>query len=138
VIENLIEHVTADEAGDQHPRDERVELVEIEAADARTHAAQSERRRLAIETLQKLDAAIALAETTGKRARDLADRMAPLDKAMTDLMNQPGAAAVADPVKLLLLEERHVRAERAVLAASLEHRLALIELASIAGDAPWR
>lgn len=111
---------------------------EIEAADARTHAADAERRRLAIATLQQLDAAIALAEATGKRARELADRIGPLDKAMTDLLGQAGAASVADPVKLLLLQERHVRAERAVLAAALEHRLALIDLESISGGASWR
>lgn len=111
---------------------------EIDAADARTHAADAERRRLAVETLSQLDAAIALAETTGKRARELADRIGPLDKAMTDLLGQAGAAAVTDPVKLLLLQERHVRAERAVLSAALEHRLALIDLASIAGGAAWR
>ncbi|MBL9013954.1 MAG: TolC family protein [Myxococcales bacterium] len=111
---------------------------EIEAADARTHAAHAERRRLAVGTLRALDAAIAYAETTGKRARDLADRLAPLDKALTDLLAQPGAATVTDPVKLLLLEERHVRAERAVLAAALEHRLAVIEIESLAGGAAWR
>ena len=111
---------------------------EIEAADARTHAAHAERRRLAVGTLRELDAAIAYAEITGKRARDLTDRMAPLDKALTDLMSQPGAAAVTDPVKLLLLEERHVRAERAVLAAALAHRLAVIEIETIAGGAGWR
>ena len=64
--------------------------------------------------------------------------MAPLDKALTDFMNQAGASAAADPVKLLQLEERHVKIERAILEAALGHHLALIELQYVVGSAPWR
>lgn len=109
---------------------------EIEAADARSHGAITARRRLATATLQELDAAIALAETTGKRSRELTARVEPLDQAMTQLVAQ--SAGVADPVKLLLLEERHVRAERKVLEAAYEHRLALIALEALTGGSTWR
>jgi outer membrane protein TolC len=108
---------------------------EIEAADARSHGAITARRRLATATLQELDAAIALAETTGKRSREIAARVEPLDQAMTQLVAQ--SAGVADPVKLLLLEERHVRAERKVLEAAFEHRLALIALEALTGGSTW-
>ena len=36
VVEDLVEHVATDEAGNEHPRDEGVELVEVEAAAARS------------------------------------------------------------------------------------------------------
>ncbi len=42
VIEDLVEHVAAEEAGDEHPRDERVELVDVEAA---LHARAASRAR---------------------------------------------------------------------------------------------
>lgn len=111
---------------------------EIEVADAITSSATEARRRLALQTLAEVDAAIALAETTGKRAKELADRVDPLARAMSALMTETSSANIADPVKLLLLEERHVRAERKVLEAALDHRLAMIALHSLTEDASWR
>ncbi len=111
---------------------------EIEAADARTKSATDARKQLALQTILDVDAAIALAETTGKRAKDLADRVGPLDLALSTVMTQTSSAGIADPVKLLLLEERHVRAERKVLEAALDHRLAIIELLALTEDATWR
>ena len=111
---------------------------EIDAADARTRSATEARRQLALQTLQDVDTAIAIAETTGKRAKELADRVGPLDQALSAVMTQTSSAGIADPVKMLLLEERHVRAERKVLEAALDHRLAVIALLSLTEDATWR
>jgi outer membrane protein TolC len=111
---------------------------EVAAADARTHAAAAGKRRIATHTLSEVDDAIALAEITGKRARDLAARLEPLQKALTELLADPGSSLAMDPVKLLLLQGRHVRAERAVLEAAYEHRLALIQLEVLTGDSSWR
>jgi hypothetical protein len=107
----------------------------IAAADARTHIAATERQRIAAETMIEIDSAAALAETTGKRAKELADRIGPLDKALTDLL--AANTVQLDPVKLLLLEERHTRAERALLSAQLDHRLAAIKLQALAGGWSW-
>lgn len=108
---------------------------EIEVADATLKSATDARRRLALQTLEEVDAAIALAEATGRRARELAERAGPLGEAMAALMAQASSVNVADPIKLLLLEERHVRAARKVLEAALEHRLAVIALLALT---EWR
>lgn len=106
----------------------------IAAADAETRAAIGERDVAAANTLRAVAAAIALAQATGARARELAERIPPLDKAVNELTAHANAnPAAVDPVKLLLLHDRHGRAERAVLAAALEHRLALIALAALTG-----
>ncbi len=111
---------------------------EIEVADATLKSATDARRRLAQKTLEEVDAAITVAEATGKRAKELAERAGPLAEAMAALTSQASSANVSDPVKLLLLEERHVRAERKVLEAALDHRLAVIALLALTEDAPWR
>jgi len=108
----------------------------IAAADARRRRLVDERRRLGADTVRQVDDAIELAETTGRRARALRDRLAPLAEQLTALVAAETAAAVTDPVKLLLLEERHVRAARAVLDAERDHRMAVIALAALTGGAP--
>lgn len=105
----------------------------IAAADADAHAITAERRRASVRVVEAVDAAIAYARSTGARVKELAERMAVMDKAVGELTAQASASAV-DPVKLLLIEERHGRAQRDVLAAALEHRLALIALAAVVGD----
>lgn len=106
----------------------------IAAADAEAHRVRAERQRLAARTLQDLDAAVDLARATGERARVLADRMPILAQAVTDLVAQAKASSAVDPVKLLLVQERQGRAERAMLSAALDHRLALIALGALIGD----
>ncbi len=105
----------------------------IAAADARKHGAIAARQRLAAATVQQIEVAIELAASTGQHARALAQRLAPLDQAIAELVAQENTAAVADPIKLLLLEERHVRVQRAVLDAAYEHRLAMIALDALTG-----
>ncbi len=104
----------------------------IAAADATIHRARAERERLGAQTLLEVDAAVELARTTGARATALAQRLPPLDKAVTELARSSATSAI-DPVKLLLVQERHGRTERAVLAAALDHRLALIALGDLIG-----
>lgn len=104
----------------------------IEVADAEVRATDRERQRIAARTVQRVDAAIAHARATGLRAKRMAERMALIDKAVGELMTQAAAAPV-DPMKLLLLDERHGRARRDALTAGLDHRLALIALAVVTG-----
>ena len=103
----------------------------IKTAEARSHQVTAERQRLATGTLNEIDAALELAKATGVRASLLAQRLPSLEKAVTELVAQAGNAAAGDPVKLLLIQERHGHAHRAILAAALEHRLALIALAAL-------
>jgi outer membrane protein TolC len=94
------------------------------------------RDRIANDTLLRVGETIALVEATGKHARELAARLEPLDKEIAALVEREKASAVADPLKLLLLEERHVRAQRDLLDASYAHRRAQIQLEALIGDAP--
>lgn len=105
----------------------------IEVADAEVRATARARQRIAVRTVQRVDAAIAHARATGLRAKKMAERMALIDKAVTELMTQAATAPI-DPMKLLLLDERHGRARRDALTAGLDHRLALIALAAVTGD----
>lgn len=108
----------------------------IAAADAQRHRHLGARERLAAQTVRRIAEAADVAEATGRRARELAERLEPAGKQLAELLAQERAAAAADPVKLLLLEERHVRARRAALEAAYEHRVALIELEALSGGPP--
>lgn len=107
----------------------------VATADAERHHYADQRSRLALDTLRQVDDAVALVEATGRRARALADQAAPAGAELAALFAAAKAAATTDPVKLLLLEERHVRAERAVLDAACDHRMAMIALDAITGSA---
>jgi outer membrane protein TolC len=108
----------------------------IAVAEAQRHEYAAERERLAADTVRQVDDAIALVEATGKRANELATLIAPASTELTALFAAEKAAAVSDPVKLLLLEERHVRAQRAMLDAAFDHRMAVIALEALVGEAP--
>ncbi len=108
----------------------------IEAAEAMQHQLTDQRHRLAMETVRQVDDAIALATATGKRAKELDANLAPASAELTELFAAEKSAAVSDPVKLLLLEERHVRAQRAMLDAAYDHRMAVIALEALVGGEP--
>ena len=105
----------------------------IAAAEAQRRRHLGARERLAVETVQRIAEAVDVAEATGRRARELAERLEPAGEQIAELLAQEKTAAAADPVKLLLLEERHVRARRAALEAAYDHRVALIELEALVG-----
>ena len=108
----------------------------IAAAEAQRHQYAAERARLAVDTVRQVDDAVALVEATGKRASELAALITPASTELTALFAAEKSAAVADPVKLLLLEERHVRAQRAMLDAAFDHRMAVIALDALVGGVP--
>ncbi|MFT3697611.1 MAG: TolC family protein [Kofleriaceae bacterium] len=108
----------------------------IAAAEAQRTQYANERRRLAIDTVRAVDDAVNLVEVTGKRAKDLADQLAPATSELDQLFAAEKTAAIADPVKLLLLEERYVRAQRAMLDAGFDHRMAVIALEALVGGTP--
>lgn len=108
----------------------------IATADAEHRRYANDRRRLAIDTVRQVDDAVALVEATGRRARALADQLGPASEQLTALLAAAKSAATTDPVKLLLLEERHVRAQRAALDAACDHRMARIALQALTGGAP--
>lgn len=91
------------------------------------------RERAATSIVQRVRDGVALVEETGVHARDLIARFAPLDAQLEALIAQERAG---DPVKLLLLEERHLKSRRDLLAAAYAHRRALIELERIVGSPP--
>lgn len=93
------------------------------------------RERAVSEILQRVRDAAALVEDTGQHAARLAARLAPLDAQLEALLAQERTAN-GDPVKILLLEERHLKSRRDLLAASYAHRRAVIELERIVGSAP--
>jgi outer membrane protein TolC len=105
----------------------------IATADAEQRRYANQRLRLGRDTLRQLDDAITVAEATGRRARALADQLAPASQQIAALLAAERSAAVSDPVKLLLLEERHVRAQRAMLDAAYDHRMAMIALEALTG-----
>lgn len=105
----------------------------IATAEAQRHQYAAERERLATDTLRQVDDAVELVEATGKRATELAASIAPASSELTALFAAEKSAAVSDPVKLLLLEERHVRAQRAMLDAAFDHRMAQIALDALVG-----
>lgn len=104
------------------------------AADAERSRAVHLRRQFAVDSARQIDNAIALVEATGRRARSLAEQLGPTGTQIDALLAAEKSAAIADPIKLLLLEERHVRAERAVLDAACEHRMAVIALEALTGE----
>lgn len=104
------------------------------AADAERSRAGHLRRQYAVDTARQVEDAIALVEATGRRARTLAEQLGPAGVQIDALLAAEKSAAIADPVKLLLLEERHVRAERAMLDAACEHRMAVIALEALTGE----
>ena len=91
------------------------------------------RERAVSSILQRTRDAVALVEETGTHARELAARLAPLDTQLEALIAQERAG---DPVKLMLLEERHLKSRRDLLEASYAHRRALIELERVVGSPP--
>ena len=107
----------------------------IAAAEAERHHHAARRERLATDTIRQVDDAVALVEATGKRAHELAALIGPTSAELATLFAAEKAAAVSDPVKLLLLEERNVRAQRATLDAAYDHRLAVIALEALVGGA---
>ncbi|MCW5808787.1 MAG: hypothetical protein KIT31_40930, partial [Deltaproteobacteria bacterium] len=90
----------------------------------------------AAQTARDVAAAVALVETTGARSAALRDQLAATSAAIEVLLAQERGASSSDPVKVLLLEERHLRAQRAVLDAALAHRTALIALEELVGAPP--
>lgn len=91
------------------------------------------RARFAEDLRRQIDEAVDVVEATGKRATALAARLEPQRKDIAALFDAERTAATADPVKLLLLEEHYVRAQRAVLDAQYDHRVALIALDALVG-----
>ncbi|MBX3156412.1 MAG: hypothetical protein KF773_10465 [Deltaproteobacteria bacterium] len=108
-------------------------LAVARAAQALVDAA---RTRLAGQTARDVAASVALVETTGARSAALRDQLAATSAAIEVLLAQERGASSSDPVKVLLLEERHLRAQRAVLDAALAHRTALIALEELVGAPP--
>ncbi|HEY4059313.1 MAG TPA: hypothetical protein VGM39_22000 [Kofleriaceae bacterium] len=106
----------------------------IAAADAQRGAFTRERERLATETLRELDSAVEIAIVTGKRAQTLTEQLGPMTAAIDEILAAEKTAAVTDPVKLLLLQERYVRSQRAALEAAFDHRMAIIALDALVGD----
>lgn len=106
----------------------------IAAADAQRGAFTRERERLAADTLRQLDSAVELVVETGKRAQTLSTQLGPMTSAIDELLAAEKTAAITDPVKLLLLQERYVHSQRAALEAAYDHRMAVIALDALVGD----
>lgn len=101
---------------------------EIATAKAQQQQHVHERARIADKLRHEIQSAVDVVRATGKRAREMTARLGPLNEQIDALLEQERASATADPIKLLLLEERHVRAQRDLLDASYAHRRALIDL----------
>lgn len=107
----------------------------LAVARAEAHRYRRARERAVSSILQRTRDAVALVEETGTHARDLAARLAPLDRQLEALLAQERTAG-GDPVKILLLEERHLKSRRDLLEARYAHRRALIELERVVGSPP--
>jgi outer membrane protein TolC len=108
----------------------------IAVADAERRRYLDERARLAAQTVREVGDLVDLVEQTGRRARELQDRIDATEADLGALLAQERSVAVSDPVKLLLLEEHRVRARRAVLEAAYDHCAARIALQALVGDLP--
>ncbi len=108
----------------------------IAVAAAEQRRFMNDRERVAQTAIHQVREAVRIVESTGKHARELADRLAPLNEQIDKLLEQELTTATADPLKVLLLEERHARAQRDLLQANYEHRRALIELELVVGIEP--
>lgn len=108
----------------------------IAAAEAARSRAEREREREGARTMRAIAAAAEVVELTGARVRELSARLDPTSREIAALLAQEQASATADPVKLLLLQERQIRATKDLLAAGYDHRIAVIALDALAGGAP--